>query len=171
MCIFLANTKCSPLSNVKSAVKVSNNSFKIYLHSTVMNLDYCVIIHNHIYPCEHFLFNCKHHNELEIVWRKAVSVVYNQPYRKHQQNSVSIMLETLQWESLESCHTNADITMLYKALNLLVAIPQQYHHVPAPRNTRANHSYKLKHIRVNRNTYKSSIFLRSYPSGINNQPN
>ena len=97
-----------------------------------------------------------------MVQRKAAYVIYNQPYRKNQSDSVSNMLEKLQWESLESRHTKVDITML-KTLNHLIAIPQQYHPVAGTRNMKANHSYKLKHTRAKRNIYMNSIFPRPFP--------
>ena len=61
-----------------------------------------------------------------MVQRKAARFVCYQPYRRDKRDSVSNMIKLLEWESLESRRKKADLTMLFKSQNKLVAIPNQY---------------------------------------------
>ena len=107
--------------------------------------------------------------EIEMVQRKAARMVLNQPHRRDQRDSVSDMISSLGWESLESRRIKADLTMLYKTTNNLIKIPQQYHPIPTTRSTRSNHEHKLQHIQAATNTYKFSLYPRTVPIW-NDQP-
>ncbi len=94
--------------------------------------------------------------KVEMVQRKAARLVCNQPYRRDQRDSVTSMIATLGWESLESRRIKTDLTMMYKVTHQLVAIPLAYLPQLAYSRTRHNHAFKYRQLQGN-----SAVFLQS----------
>ena len=65
-----------------------------------------------------------------MVQRRAARFVTN---RFHNRSSAIDMLEHLNWETLESRRTKAQLLMLFKIINGLVDIPQEQYLAPSPR--------------------------------------
>ena len=76
--------------------------------------------------------------------------------------AVSPLLTRLGWATLEQRRENQRLTMMYKVVHGLVAVPTT-HLTATDFRTRANHSYKFRTI-SNSTTYKYSFFPRTIPS-------
>ena len=97
-------------------------------------------------------------NKLEMVQRRAARYATN---RFRNTSSVSDMLESLQWESLQSRRAKIQLIMLFKIINNLVDIPAADYLTPAPSKTRSNHSKKILQPHTRTDTLKYSFFPRT----------
>ena len=106
------------------------------------------------------LHTSKEKDKVERVNRCAARMVSND-YGRH--SSVTSMLTRLGWATLERRCENQRLTMMYKVVHGLVAVPTT-HLTAADSRTRVNHSFKFRTISCNSTTYKSSFFPRTIPS-------
>jgi len=90
-----------------------------------------------------------------MVQRRAVKFTTNKYCNT---SSDSALLNHLQWESLESRRTKAQLTMLYKIANNLVDIPADKYLTLAYSQTRANHRKKFQLKSASTNCFKFSFF-------------
>ena len=78
-------------------------------------------------------------DKIERVQRRAARYVYN---NYDYSSSVTTMLENLKWQPLEERRMNTRLCLLYKAVNVLVAIPVQQYLIPLNRPSRhSNNEY------------------------------
>ena len=71
---------------------------------------------------------------------RAARFVLNIPWRRNHRDSITDMLMTLKWPSLENRRGHSRLILLFKFVNKLIHIPTQYLPVPSPlTTTRANH--------------------------------
>ena len=99
---------------------------------------------------------------LEKVQRNAARWVTNQPYNPHNPSSVTEMINHLKWPSLQQRRVWADVTLMYKVVNCLIAVPVNYHPTTATvRPTRRSHSMKFIPIQPRINAYQNSFFPRT----------
>ena len=90
--------------------------------------------------------------------------VMNQPTYRYPKASVSKMIQDLQWDSLQSRRNRSGITMFYKVVNNLVAIPSSYHPPQSTvTSTRGTHPMKLLPIQTSATQYHNSFFPRLIP--------
>ena len=82
------------------------------------------------------------------------------------QSSVSVMMEKLQWPTLEHWRKNQRLTTMFKIVHGLVAVPTSSL-IPADPHTRCNHQYKFKCISASTTAYKESFYPEQFPSGTN----
>ena len=69
----------------------------------------------------------KYVDKLEMIQRRDARFVTNNPHRRTSlQPSVSAMVESLGWDSLEQRRQRSRVTTMYKAVNNLVDIPSHY---------------------------------------------
>jgi len=68
-----------------------------------------------------------------------------------------VMLNKLEWPSLEHRRKNQRLTTMFKIVQGLVAVPSS-HLISADSRTRANHVYKFKNISASSTVYKNSFF-------------
>ena len=89
-------------------------------------LDYCATIWNPYYQ------NSIH--RIEMLQNRAARFVFNRPWRRHYHDSVSSMISTLNWQSLQtrSSRRNARLILLYKIFHDYQTIPHQHLPTPAP---------------------------------------
>ena len=90
--------------------------------------------------------------------------VAGRPFNPHQLDSVSYIISSLKWPSMQSRRQRADIILLYRVVHSLVAVPISY--LPSPaliRSTRQSNDWKFiqPHCRVNVNQH--SFFPRTIP--------
>ena len=78
------------------------------------------------------------------------------------QRSVTEMLDKLDLPSLEQRRKKQRLTMMFKIVHGLVAVPSS-HLVQADSRTRANHIYKFRTISSSSAAYKNSFFPRTRP--------
>ena len=71
------------------------------------------------------------------------------------------MLEELDWESLENRGVKLQLTLLYKVVNDLVAIPCDTYLTPMSSRTRSSHTKKFRQYSTKTNGYKYSFFPRT----------
>ena len=109
-------------------------------------------------------------DELEAVQRRGARFVMNQPTYRYPKASVSKMIQDLQWDSLQSRRNRSGITMFYKVVNNLVAIPSSYH-LPQSTvtSTRGTHPMKLLPIQTSATQYHHSFFPRLIPLSSSKQ--
>ena len=99
--------------------------------------------------------------QLESVQRRAARFTLNRPYRRNVRDSVSAMISELGWESLETRRKRTSVTLMYKVIHNLVAIPVVYHPVQWLTQTRATseHSLQTYHTRID--AFKFTFFPRT----------
>ena len=66
----------------------------------------------------------------EQVQRNAARFVAGRPFNPYQPDSVSSIISSLQWPSLQSRQQRADIILLYRVVHSLIAVPIS--HLPSP---------------------------------------
>jgi hypothetical protein len=100
--------------------------------------------------------------QLEQIQRNAARFVLNKPYNPNKPDSVSVMIKDLNWTPLYQRRIYTDITLMYKVINTLVAIPVIYHPSPAlMRTTRSSHPLKFIPYQCRLNIYQHSFFPRT----------
>ena len=142
----------STLGFLRRNLRVTSEATKTAAYSSLVrpSIEYCSSVWNpHTQELKH---------RLEMVQRRAARYTTN---RYRNTSSVTSMLEHLQWETLESRRTKADITMLYKIVNDLVDIPASNLLTPSSTRTRSNHSQKFRHFSPSSDIFKFSYFPRT----------
>ncbi len=100
--------------------------------------------------------------QVEQVQRNAARFVLNKAFNHEHPGSVSAMIGQLEWPSLEQRRRTADVTLLYKVMNHLVAVPANYCPTLATvRSTRHSHQQKLNTFQCSINAYRYSFFPRT----------
>ena len=137
--------------NLKSASEITKtNAYKTIVRP---HLEYCSTVWS------------PHHkdqkSQIEAIQRRAARYV---TARYNNRSSVTSMLDHLGWESLQSRRTKADMCMTFKILNNLIDINHDKYFYPAHARTRANHSFKLRHVGARKDTLKHSFFPRVVPA-------
>ena len=94
-------------------------------------------------------------SQIEMVQRRAARFVMSD---YNQQSSVSLMLQKLQWQSLNERRAHSKTIMLYRIMNCLVAIPAAPPYVfLSSEGTRGHHlQLRQQHCRIL--TYQHSFF-------------
>ena len=78
-------------------------------------------------------------HKLEMLQHRAARFVLNRPWRRNCRDSVTDMLTTLNWQTLEKRREQSRLTLLFKFTNSLIYVPNQYLPVLSPvTSTRAN---------------------------------
>ena len=89
--------------------------------------------------------------------------------RYHNTSSVSNMLSSLQWPTIQQRRLNIRMCMIYKIIHNLVAIPQDNYFIPKCRLTPNQHPYTFMQYQPSRDYFKFSFFPRSIPQ-LNSLP-
>ena len=85
---------------------------------------------------------------------RAARFVLNKPWRRNHRDSITDMLITLKWPSLENHRRHLRLTLLFKFVNKMIHIPTQYLPASSPiTTTRANHNQKIMQLYANTNQY------------------
>ena len=80
-------------------------------------------------------------HKLEMIQHRAARFVLSKPWRCNHRDSITEMLQTLNWPSLEKRRKQSRLILLFKLLNNMIYIPTEYLPVPSPlTNTRSNHN-------------------------------
>ena len=98
--------------------------------------------------------------KVESVQRRAARFVCNN-YK--QTSSVTDMLNTLGWDTLQYRRQHNRIRMMTKIVKQKVAIPSEAYLSPANTRTRAANSYKFRHIAAKTSLFQNSFFPRTIP--------
>ena len=103
-----------------------------------------------------------HHNNhiasIEKIQRRALRWIFNDYNYNH---SVTTMLQSLNWPTLQHRRKRIRLTLLYKSINGLLALNIPSYFIPISTNTRIHHhqSYHFTHIRTD--AYMNSFFPRT----------
>jgi hypothetical protein len=100
-------------------------------------------------------------SRLEMTQRRAARWVCNDYSRE---SSVTSMLQSLGWLTLEQRREISSLSMLFKIVKGEVAINASDFLDKPARATRAKHGHKFNTIRANTNEYKFSFFVRNIPA-------
>ena len=144
----------SMLGFLKRNLEISSQDTKTAAYYTLVrpNLEYCASVWN------------PHHSQLvqklEMVQRRAARYTTR---RYRNTSSVTDMLESLNWESLQSRRTKIQLTMLFKIINNLVDIPSSTYLTPSRTRTRAAHTQKMLQYHTRTDTFKYSFIPRTIP--------
>ena len=101
-------------------------------------------------------------HKLEMTQHRAARFVLNRPWRRNCRDSITNMLLTLKWPSLEEWREQSRLMLLLQFINELIYIPSQYLPVLSPATyTRSNHPLKLQHLYARTNQYSYSFLPRT----------
>jgi hypothetical protein len=103
-------------------------------------------------------YQAKDIKHLEAVQRRAARFTLAD-YRR----SVTKMMKSLEWTTLQERRRHARLLMMYKIINSMVAISAEPILVPASSRTRVKHQQKFQHLSTNTTIYKQSFFPRTFP--------
>ena len=107
-------------------------------------------------------------HKLEMIQHRAARFVLNRPWRRNHRDSITEMLVELKWPTLEDRRKQARLMLLFKFVNKLIYVPNQYLPVLSPAtSTRANHPLKLLQLYARTNRYSNSSLPRSIPDWNN----
>ena len=118
-------------------------------------LQYCSSIWD---PYQQYLIH-----KLEMVQHRAIRFVLNRPWQRNHQDSITELLQQLNWPTLETQRRHARLTLLYKVYNKIMIIPSEYIPTPSSSITRAQHTLKFLHYQTSLDAYKYSFFPRTVP--------
>ena len=157
----------SALGFLRRNLRISNEATKAAAYKTFVrpSLEYCSTVWN---P-----HNDTEVRKIEMVQRRAARYVTG---RHHNTSSVTSMLQHLQWETLESRRTKAQVAMLYKIINGLVDIRPEDHITRAPTRPRSPNDHQYRKFSTKTTYRQKSFFPRtvdvwnSLPSSIVNAP-
>ena len=103
-------------------------------------------------------------NQVEMVQHRAARFVTGQPWRQNNRDSITNILENLQWPTLQERRKSARLVLLYKVLHDLLIIPNCY--LPFKSTvlwTRHSHNFKLVPYQPRIDVYKYSFLPRTVP--------
>ena len=137
----------STLGFLRRNLRISNEQTKSAAYFSMVKpiIEYCSTVKEYV-------------SKVEMVQRRAARYVTN---RYRNTNSVTSMLDHLDWESLEARRAKTQLAMLFKIIHGLVDIPAEDYLLPASTRTRSQHSLKFLQIPVSSDYYKFSFFPRT----------
>ena len=96
-----------------------------------------------------------------MVQHRAARFVLGKPWRRHERDSITNMLNQLKWTTLEERRKCARLTLLYKILHKLIYIPECYLPQLSTSRTRSHHEFKFLQYQTNIDSYKKAFFPRT----------
>ena len=128
----------------------------VYKQLFLPSLEYCSTIWD---PYHHTGIS-----KLEMIQHHAARFVLNKPWHRSNQNhdSITDMLTSLEWPTLQNRRTIARLTFLFKIVRNLLAMPD--HCLPSPTpvsSTRAQHPLKITQLQTRVDVYKYSFLPRT----------
>ena len=101
-------------------------------------------------------------HKLGMIQHRAARFVLNKPWRKTHRDSITDLLQSLDWPSLEKHRRHLCLILLFKFLNRSIHIPTQYLPASFPLNiTKTNHNQKLMQLYARTNRYHYPFLPRT----------
>jgi hypothetical protein len=97
--------------------------------------------------------------KLEAIQRRSARFVLNQRKRDH--TSITLALQNLKWLELQERRRHQRLTMLYKIINGMVAVPALDYFSFSTSKTRSKNSLKINTLQSRTDAYKFSFFPRT----------
>ena len=103
-------------------------------------------------------------HKIEMIQHRAARFVLNQPWNRQHRDSISELLQNLKWPSLQVRRKQARLIFMFKILNGLICIPNQYLPSPFPvTTTRSRNPIKLQQLYTRTDIYHYSFLPRTIP--------
>ena len=99
-------------------------------------------------------------SKIEMVQRRSARYATR---RYHNTSSVASMLDTLKWDTLENRREQARLTMFYKVVHNMVALPKEDFLIQSNRPSRHGSHISFLHIPARTDYFKNSFFPRTVP--------
>ena len=94
--------------------------------------------------------------------------VLNQPWQRNIRDSVSLLLQSLNWPTLQIHRECSRLVLLYKIINQIIQIPAHYLPTRSPiTTTRTRNDMKFLHYQPSINCFKYSFFQELSQNGTN----
>jgi len=107
-------------------------------------------------------------NKIEMIQHRAARFVLDRPWRRDIRDSISSMLLSLGWPSLQLRRKCARLVLMFKLLHNILVIPPDYLPTLSPVTiTRSSHDFKFFHYQPAIDCYKFSFFPRTVPEWNN----
>ena len=133
---------------------------RAYKQIVLPSIEYCSAIWD---PHQQSLIH-----KLEMIQHRAARFVFNKPWRRNHRDSITDMLSSLNWPSLEKRRRHLRLILLFKFINRIIHIPSQYLPAPSPLTiTRTNHNQKFMHLYARTDRYHFSFLPRTIPDWNN----
>ena len=102
--------------------------------------------------------------ELEMIQHRAARFVLNQPWRRNVRDSISSLLSSLKWPTLQLRRESIRLILLHTIINNILQIPTNYLPTPSPiTTTRSRNDMKFLHYQPTIDCFKYSFFPRTIP--------
>ncbi|XP_071123318.1 uncharacterized protein B0403.1-like [Mytilus edulis] len=140
------------LGFIRRNLKVQSQTIKERAYQTLIRpkLEYCCTVWD---P-----FTDENIRSLEKVQRRAARYVCN---RHHNTSSVSEMLDTMKWQTLQERRLRTRLIMFHTIVNENIAIPSHNVLQQSQSNTRSTNKESYRQIQCNKDSYKFSIFCQT----------
>ena len=137
---------------IRRNLKVQSQTIKERAYQTLIRpkLEYCCTVWD-----PHTNENI---NSLEKVQRRAARYTCN---RHHNTSSVSEMLNTMNWQTLQERRLRTRLIMFHKVINENIAIPTQNILLQSQSTTRSSRKDSYRQIQCNKDSYKFSFFCQT----------
>ena len=99
-----------------------------------------------------------------MVLHRGAHFVLNQPWQRNARDSVSLLLQSLNWPTLQIRRECSHLVFLYKIINQIIQIPAHYLPTRSPiTTTRTRNDMKFLHYQPSIDCFKYSFFPRTIP--------
>ena len=103
-------------------------------------------------------------SKIEMIQHRVARFVLSHPWRRNPSDSVSSLLHSLGWPTLQLRRKCNRLILMYKLLNNLLSVPSHYLPASSPiTTTRSSHDFKLMHYQLSLDCYKYSFFPGTVP--------
>jgi hypothetical protein len=104
------------------------------------------------------LYTSENIYSLEKIQRRAARYVCN---RRHNTSSITDMMHTLSWSTLQERILKARLQMFHKIVNDKIEIPYENILIKSQSKTRYTHNQTFRQIQCNKDSYNFSFFCRT----------
>ena len=144
-----ANTS---LSFIRRNLQINSKSVKDRAYQSLVRpkLEYCCSVWDP-YTTENIY-------KIEQVQRRAARYAC---HRHHNTSSVTEMIHSLDWPTLQERRLKTRLHIFYKIINNKIAVPYDNILIPSQSRARSTHSNTIRQIQCNKDSFKFSFFCRT----------
>jgi len=103
-------------------------------------------------------------NKPKMIQHRGACFVLNQTWQRNVRHSVSLLLQSLNWPTLQIRRVCSRLVLLYKIINQIIQIPVHYLPTQSPiTTTRTRNDMKFLHYQPSIDCLKYSFFSKNYP--------